>query len=154
MERRYGNQPEQFGEAGRVPEGYAYTLPGEAQWEYACRAGTTGPYAGSGMLDDMAWYRANSDGAPREVGRKRPNAWGFFDMHGNVWEWCLGPFQPFLPGGTIEDWTGPTRGIGRPRRGGGWQDGAGDCRAACRVSEPPTYTRKDFGFRLALVPQP
>ena len=59
-----------------------------------------------------------------------------------------------LPGGSVVDWVGPSKGMGRPRRGGGWNDGAGDCRAACRVGETPTYTRKDFGFRLALAPAP
>ena len=71
-------------DAGRLPEGYAYSLPTEAQGEYACRAGTTGPYAGN--LDDLAWYSGTSGDQTHPVGQKRPNAWGLYDMHGNVWQ--------------------------------------------------------------------
>jgi len=71
---------------GRLPEGYEYTLPTEAEWEYACRAGTTESYAGN--VDAMAWYKKNSSGRTNPVGQKKPNAWGLHDMHGNVWEWC------------------------------------------------------------------
>jgi formylglycine-generating enzyme required for sulfatase activity len=70
--------------AGRLQKGYSYTLPTEAQWEYACRAGTTGDYAGN--LNSMAWYDANSGGMPHPVGMKQANAWGIHDLHGNVWE--------------------------------------------------------------------
>ncbi|MDR1817032.1 MAG: formylglycine-generating enzyme family protein, partial [Puniceicoccales bacterium] len=77
---------EQERAAGRLPSGYEYGLPTEAQWEYACRAGTTGDYAGN--LEAMAWYGKNSGGGTHAVAQKQPNAWGFHDMHGNVWEWC------------------------------------------------------------------
>jgi formylglycine-generating enzyme required for sulfatase activity len=72
--------------AGRLPDGYVYALPTEAQWEYSCRAGTTGQYAGD--LDMIAWYRANSGGQTHPVAQKQANAWGLHDMQGNVWEWC------------------------------------------------------------------
>jgi formylglycine-generating enzyme required for sulfatase activity len=71
---------------GRLPTGYAYTLPTEAQREYACRAGTTGEFAGD--LDAMAWHGANSGNTIHQVGTKQPNAWGLYDMEGNGWEWC------------------------------------------------------------------
>lgn len=70
----------------QVPKAYAFTLPSEAQWEYACRAGTTGNYAGD--LAAIAWYSNNSGGTTHPVGTKQPSAWGHYDMHGNVWKWC------------------------------------------------------------------
>jgi len=69
-------------------EKLGFSLPTEAQWEYACRAGTTGPFAGTAKLDDMGWYIDNSEERPHPVGEKRPNDFGLYDMHGNVWEWC------------------------------------------------------------------
>lgn len=89
-------------------------LPTPEEWEYACRAGSTGPYGGTGKLDDMGWYMANSHGAILPVGWKSPNAWGFYDMHGNVWEQCAG--------------------AGSPIRGGSFRDGPADCRSAAQDS--------------------
>jgi len=93
-------------------------LPTEAEWEYACRAGTTGDYAGN--LDDMGWYSSNSGQQTHPVGQKKPNAWGLYDMHGNVWEWCWDWYDGNLPGGS--DPIGPASGSGRVLRGGGWGD--------------------------------
>ena len=122
-------------------------LPTEAEWEYACRAGTTGDYAGN--LDDMGWYDKNSGGQTHPVGQKKPNAWGLYDMHGNVWEWC-GDWHGDLPGG--DDPVGPASGSRRVIRGGGWYRDACDCRSANRSGRGPGNRNCDLGFRVALVP--
>ncbi|MBC8009097.1 MAG: SUMF1/EgtB/PvdO family nonheme iron enzyme [Burkholderiales bacterium] len=135
--------------AERLPAGLEYTLPTEAQWEYACRAGTTGPYGAAGSLDELGWYRVNSGGKPHEVGRKKPNAWGLHDMHGNVWEWCADWFA-YYPEGKVTDPAGPPVGVGRVNRGGGWGSEASSCRAACRLNYAPSDRTTNLGFRLAL----
>lgn len=138
--------------AGRLPDGYAYALPTEAQWEYGCRAGTTGQYAGD--LDTTAWYRANSGGQTHQVARKQANAWGLHDMHGNVWEWCADWYADTLPGGSVRDYTGASSGSMRTSRGGGLSFGAGDCRSANRNrSGVPNVYGGGLGFRLALAPE-
>ena len=88
------------------------------QWEYACRAGSTGPYAGTGNLDEMGWYDDNSGSTTHPVGQKRPNAWNLYDMHGNVWEWCADWYGAY--GGDCTDPTGPASGSYRVLRGGSW----------------------------------
>ncbi len=133
--------------AGRLPNGYAFTLPTEAQREFACRAGTTGDYAGG--LDAMAWYVANSGGTTHAVGTKQPNAWGLSDMEGNVWEWCADRWGNY-PGGSVMDPTGPPSGSPRVHRGGGWFGAAGGCRSAFRSFEPPGARLYSLGFRVAL----
>jgi formylglycine-generating enzyme required for sulfatase activity len=136
--------------AGRLPEGYAYTLPTEAQWEYACRAGTTGDYAGN--LASMGWYKQNrnSGNQTHAVGQKQANAWGLYDMHGNVWEWCADWYADKLPGGSVRDPTGAASGSLRVFRGGGWGDGASLCRSASRSWGSPGSSISGLGFRLAL----
>ncbi len=119
-------------------------LPSEAEWECACRAGSTGPYGG--RLDDMGWYGGNSGGQPHPVGRKRANAWGFCDMHGNVWEWCndwLGDYN-----GDATDPAGPISGVSRVLRGGCWGSHARFCRSAYRGGNDPGYRFGLNGFRL------
>jgi formylglycine-generating enzyme required for sulfatase activity len=135
--------------AGRLPEGYAYTLPTEAQWEYACRAGTTGDYAGD--PGDMAWYDENSGATTHVVALKEPNAWGLYDMSGNVLEWCFDWYGDY-PGGKVTDPTGPRHGHYRIARGGSW-------RAEMHVGRSPSRAggsagRLDYtiGFRVALAP--
>ena len=135
--------------AGRLPEGYEYTLPTEAQWEYACRAGTTGPYGGDGNLGDMGWYDKNSGNTTHPVGQKQANAWGLFDMHGNVSEWCLDWFGKY-PGGSVRDPTGPASGPLRVIRGGSLGNSAKGSRSARRKGTEPGGRDDETGFRLAL----
>jgi len=137
-------------QAGRLPEGWEYTLPTEAQWEYACRAGTTGDYAGN--LDSMAWYSSNSGNKTHPVGTKQANAWGLYDMHGNVWEWCLDDWHWSYSGAPTDGsrW-GDGSGSGRVDRGGGWLSDASRCRSASRAGINPADAGRDLGFRACLV---
>ena len=137
--------------AGRLPEGYEYTLPTEAQWEYACRAGTTEDYAGN--PDAMAWHHNNSGDTTHPVGQKQANAWGLYDMHGNVWEWCLDWYGNY-PGGSVRDPTGPASGVKRVYRGGGFFSSAQRCRSAFRGWNVPGARSPDLGLRLALSSVP
>ena len=120
-------------------------LPTEAQWEYACRAGTTDAYAGN--LDEMAWYRDNSGSKTHPVGTKKPNAWGLYDMHGNVWEWCQDRYGDY-PSGSITDPTGSSSGSLRVIRGGSWSYYARDCRSAYRGGSEPGDRGNYLGFRV------
>jgi formylglycine-generating enzyme required for sulfatase activity len=137
--------------AGRLPEGYAFTLPTEAQWEYACRAGTTAAYAGE--PNAMAWHDHNSGGTTHPVGRKQSNAWGFHDLSGNVLEWCLDWCGDY-PGGAQTDPTGPERGYYRMARGGSWRVGPGTGRSAARSGGSAGRLDYTIGFRLALGATP
>ncbi len=135
--------------AGRLPAGCEYALPTEAQWEYACRAGTTGSFAGE--VTAMAWYEANSNDETHPVAQKQPNAWGFYDMHGNVQEWCADWYAGY-PGGRVTDPTGGTLEQFRVRRGGAFNGSAGTCRSAYRSWGAPSVGYGNVGFRLALAP--
>lgn len=118
---------------------YVYSLPTEAQWEYACRSGTTGDYAGN--LGAMAWYGDNSQGKTHPVGQKEPNAWGLYDMHGNVFEWCSDLYINYL--------GGASRGSSsRVSRGGGWGSTAYCCRSALRNIDSLDLRNNGLGFRL------
>ncbi|NLX26683.1 MAG: SUMF1/EgtB/PvdO family nonheme iron enzyme [Lentisphaerae bacterium] len=134
-------------QAGRLPDGFEYTLPTEAQWEYACRAGTTGDYAGN--LDAMAWYDSNSGSKTHPVGTKQPNAWGLYDMHGNVWEWCLDWYGNYASGIAMDP-QGASSGSFRVARGGSWYHLASLCRSAFRLSHSPSFTLNILGFRVCL----
>jgi formylglycine-generating enzyme required for sulfatase activity len=142
-----------------LPIGYHYSLPTEAQWEYACRAGQKGPYSG-GSLDEVGWYEAfdGSSGVKTcEVGQKKPNAWGLYDMHGNVFEWCNDWYEDMLKGGT--DPAGCSLGAARVGlrgcrngRGGCYGSDWSSCRAAYRYASLPGERKCVLGFRPALVP--
>jgi formylglycine-generating enzyme required for sulfatase activity len=171
--------------SGALPDGYAYTLPTEAQWEYACRAGTnTATYAGpiqimgkmnAPVLAAIAWYGGNSsvgyqgigwdttawpekeypggNAGPRDVGLKQPNAWGLYDMEGDVFQWCRDWYGSYQ-GGVVADPVGPISGSFRVLRGGSWGSTAVDCRSANRGGNEPGFRNFSLGFRLALSSVP
>ncbi|MBL9159485.1 MAG: SUMF1/EgtB/PvdO family nonheme iron enzyme [Verrucomicrobiales bacterium] len=132
-----------------LPSGWKWALPTEAQWEYACRAGTATPFAGD--LDEMAWYGENSGGGTNAVATKMANAWGIFDMHGNVWEWC-GDWYGVYPGGSATDPTGDPDGSYPVSRGGDRNGDAASCRSANRNWVAPGNRSNNLGFRPAAVP--
>ena len=137
-------------------DGREYRLPTEAEWEYACRAGSTGAWCfgdDEEMLGDYAWYYGNSDDRTHPVGRKKPNAWGIHDMHGNVFEWCQDWYGDY-PEGPTTDPVGPKGGSDRGYRGGGWNYGAGGCRSALRSGDDPVRRRSFMGFRVAVSSTP
>jgi hypothetical protein len=128
--------------------GWKFALPTEAQWEYACRAGTSTPQPGN--LDDKAWHLQNSNAKLRAVGKKKANDWGLHDMLGNVFEWCRDGYQKQLPSGTNPYYK--SSGVERVRRGGCWYYDKIACRSAFRAGYPPDSKTASLGFRLALVP--
>jgi formylglycine-generating enzyme required for sulfatase activity len=143
--------------AGRLPAGWAYRLPTEAEWEYASRAGSTNRFSygddpGNTQLGNYAWYAANSGDASHTVGGKLPNRWGLYDMSGNVWEWCSDWYGGY-PGGSVIDPRGSVSGSARVIRGGGWHYGAGYCRSATRSGNGyPEGRYYGLGFRVVLAP--
>jgi formylglycine-generating enzyme required for sulfatase activity len=145
--------------AGRIDSNWTYRLPTEAEWEYACRAGTTNTYTyyfgedPNGIrLPYYAWCSANSGGQTHDVGTRIPNRWGLYDMYGNVWEWCQDWYSGSLPGGYVIDPQGPSSGSNRVIRGGSWSYDASFCASAYRDSTPPSDRINYFGFRVVLAP--
>jgi len=134
-------------------QGTGYDLPTEAQWEYACRAGTTtARHFGDSdtMLQEYAWSATNSGGKTHAVAQLKPNTWGLYDMHGNVWEWCADWYgADYYAQSPPRDPSGPTTGSFRVYRGGGWYRYAGNCRSASRPAYSPDYRSANLGFRLA-----
>ena len=132
----------------RARTGLDFDLPTEAQWEYACRAGTTTTYSyGNSVTGNYMWYDDNSSGKTHPVGTRSANPWGLYDMHGNVWEWCL-DWLGTLAYGT--DPKGPSSGSGLTRvwRGGSWCYDAGRCTSSYRYGGAPTGDYTYVGFRL------
>ncbi len=150
--------------AGRLPAGWKYALPTEAQWEYACRAGTRTRFSfgdDESRLNEYAWWGAKYGDAnslgntrnehyPHSVALKQPNAWGLYDMHGNVWEWCADWFIEKLPGG--RDPVVVSKASIRVCRGGCWLLGQSSCRSAVRSGGSPDNRNSAVGFRVAAVP--
>ncbi len=140
--------------AGNLKAGEAYHLPTEAQWEYACRAGTTAAYSfgdNESQLGEFGWFSGNAFNAgepyAHKVGLKKPNPWGLHDMHGNVWEWCADWYDAKISGGT--DPVGPEGGLLRVLRGGSWWSRPVNCRSASRNGIGPSDRGSDMGFRVA-----
>ena len=135
--------------AGRV-----YRLPTEAEWEYACRAGSMTAFSfgeSPKLLGDYAWFGGNSNRQTYLVGQKKANAWGLYDMHGNVWEWCSDLYGDY-PKRALTDPVGSRDGDIRVNRGGGWEEDAADCRSAIRSYNDPSVRFSVLGFRVALSP--
>jgi formylglycine-generating enzyme required for sulfatase activity len=144
--------------AGRIPATCVFRLPTEAEWEYACRAGTTtrffyGDDPDYTNLVNYAWFADNSGNVTHPVGLLLANPWGLYDMAGNVWQWCL-DWNGAYPGGSVTDPRGPPIGTNRVWRGGSWFYSGRFCRSARRLSHLPTYQYAGLGFRVVLALDP
>ena len=131
----------------------SFRLPTEAEWEFACRAGTTSAYSfdgGEEKLETYAWYAENSE-QTQVVGGKLPNPWGLYDMHGNVWEWCADWYGGYTTE-AVTDPPGSEQASLRVFRGGSWLSSARVCRSALRFGDLPSLTSLILGFRVAAVP--
>ena len=136
---------------GTLPAGYEYRLPTEAEWEYACRAGTTTEYnTGDELLPSQARFDRDDSEGSVPVASYPPNAWGLYDMHGNVAEWCLDSYAAYSAGAVKDPFVsgGPYRVI----RGGSWYFNSNYCRSAHRYYNNPGGTLDDVGFRVVLAP--
>jgi formylglycine-generating enzyme required for sulfatase activity len=144
----------QFG-PGVPSGGDGYRLPTEAEWEYACRAGSTTRYSfgdDAASLGEYAWFDGNSGEKTHPVGQKRPNAWGLYDMHGNVWEWCRDGWDAdYYKNSPVADPLGPSQAAFRVIRGGGWNFNPRHARSANRDWITPGLRYDFLGFRLARV---
>ena len=135
-------------------EGVTYRLPTETEWEYACRAGSNGNYCfdeDKETLGDYAWYQENSERVTHDVGLKKPNAWGLYDMHGNVWEWCNDYYaedysKTFRDGSA---WNMKSE-KGMVLRGGAWSGVAENCRASSRINLTANSKNYFCGFRVVV----
>ena len=137
---------------GKLPTGDSYRLPTEAQWDYACRAGTTTAFSfgnNANQLGEFGWFIGNTAGEQyaHKVGVKKPNPWGLYDMHGNVWEWCSDWYGEKLSGGV--DPIGPGGGSERVNHGGSWGSPPDHCRSALPSHYVPSSRNSHLGFRVA-----
>ena len=138
--------------AGNIPPGFIYRLPTEAEWEYACRAGTSSVFSfgdDPDSLSNFAWHKSESRGELQPVGRKSPNAWGLHDMHGNIYEWCFdwyGDYSSF----SVVNPLGALSGKGRVLRGGSYTSDGSQCRSSFRYPLTPITRAFNIGFRLVL----
>ncbi|MDP8228963.1 MAG: formylglycine-generating enzyme family protein [Candidatus Electryoneaceae bacterium] len=137
--------------------GEEYRLPTEAQWEYACRAGTETVFSFGNdavRLVKYGWIGSNSDGMAYPVAKLLPNLWGLYDMHGNVWEWCLdwfGEYSVDRDSDCVIDPKGVSDGLFRVMRGGSWKESASVCEVSNRAWGKPELGREDVGFRLVRI---
>ncbi len=132
--------------------GRRFSLPTEAEWEYAARGGkksTGAKYSGSSSVANVAWYDGNSGGQTHRVGQLRANELGIYDMSGNVWEWCYDWFGSYSSGSQTDP-MGPSTGSNRVLRGGSWDNGAGRCRVSRRGNDSPDIRSGGYGFRVVL----
>ncbi len=136
-------------------EGKLYRLPTEAEWEYACRAGTTARFSfgdSDSSLGDYAWFCDNAYAVDQNyahpVGQKKPNPWGLYDMHGNVWEWCIGWYDKDYYSNSLSVDPNPPSGHTASLRGGSWGCSEGDLRCTVRLRNNPTYRLNSLGFRV------
>ena len=154
------NQCQEFlvklNQSSGLKSGMRFALPTEAQWEYACRAETTTKYYfgdDASKLGDYAWWLENTTGVNKRyvhpVGKKKPNAFGLYDMHGNVWEWCQDWYGDYQSTSAIDP-SGPTGGKRRVMRGGSWYDSPFGCRSAGRLGFFPVMRTGDIGFRVSV----
>jgi formylglycine-generating enzyme required for sulfatase activity len=125
--------------------GHQFRLPTEGEWEFAARAGTVGDDAE--QIDRIGWYAGNAGGGTRPVRQQAPNAWGLYDMNGNVWEWVQDYYAPY-DAASLTDPTGPASGEYRALRGGSWFDGAESARSAAREGLSPAFRNDAVGVRL------
>ena len=131
--------------------GHFYRLPTEAEWEYACRAGTTTAFSfgdDESKIGEYAWYEQNSDFKYQKVGKKKPNPWGLYDMYGNVVEWCLDQYDPSAysklgADGVVEPWNRATQSYPHAVRGGSWDDMVSSCRSAARRGSSRAWKQQD-----------
>jgi len=147
-------------ESKRLPEEWHYRLPTEAEWEYACRAGSQADFCfgnDRGNLGDYAWCYENSESQTHDVGKRRSNTWGLYDMHGNVFEWCQDWYQSkyqimkSTDSTDSTDPTGPSESSTRVCRGGSWGNSADYCRATYRSSYSPGSRYNCLGFRVLAI---